>query len=271
MKAIFCSIALFLLVASCQRNKPSVTKNDTKVSQGMDSLYSKVQSEPEPPVAADGLFDDFVYSFMRNHRFQLERIDFPLPNFVDGKNHPISKHDWKYDCMYMHQDVYTIIFDSEKSVSAEKDTTIRQVVVEWAYLHQQRVKQYHFAKDNGVWRLKKLDTHAMANNPNHDFYVFYNRFSSDKTYQNSHILNPFHFKTYDYDNFQTVEGLLDVTQWPDYRPTLPKGTITNINYGQHYRNSHKRVLFLCSPSGGMGCSMTFVRQGKDWMLARLDN
>lgn len=26
MKAIFCSIALFLLVASCQRNKPSVTK-----------------------------------------------------------------------------------------------------------------------------------------------------------------------------------------------------------------------------------------------------
>lgn len=85
MKAIFCSIALFLLVASCQRNKPSVTKNDTKVSQGMDSLYSKVQSEPEPPVAADGLFDDFVYSFMRNQRFQLERIDFPLPNFVDGK------------------------------------------------------------------------------------------------------------------------------------------------------------------------------------------
>lgn len=58
--------------------------------------------------------------------------------------------------MYMHQDVYTIIFDSEKSVSAEKDTTIRQVVVEWAYLHQQRVKQYHFAKDNGVWRLKNL-------------------------------------------------------------------------------------------------------------------
>lgn len=106
MKAIFCSIALFLLVASCQRNKPSVTKNDTKVSQGVDSLYSKVQSEPEPPVAADGLFDDFVYSFMRNQRFQLERIDFPLPNFVDGKNHPISKHDWKYDCMYMHQDVY---------------------------------------------------------------------------------------------------------------------------------------------------------------------
>lgn len=271
MKAIFCSIALFLLVTCCQRNKSTVSESDMQTSQSSDTMYSKVRTEPEPPVAADGLFDDFVYSFMRNQRFQLERIDFPLPNFIDGKNEPIAKHKWKFDSMYMHQDVYTLIFDGEKSVSAEKDTAVNQVVVEWVYLHRQRVKQYHFAKENGIWRLKKLDTHALGKNPNHDFYVFYNRFSTDKNYQNSHILNPFHFKTYDYDNFQTLEGLLDVTQWPDYRPFLPQGTITNINYGQHYRNSQKRVLLICSPSGGMGCSLTFIRQGKEWMLSRLDN
>lgn len=212
MKAIFCSVALFLLVTGCQRNKPISSESDGKSLLSSDTVSSKVQSDPNPPIAADGLFDDFVYSFMRNQRFQKERIDFPLPNFIDGKNKPISKDKWKHDYLYMHQDVYTLIFDGEKSVNAEKDTTVKQVVVEWVYLNKHRVKQYHFAKEHGLWRLKKLDTHAMEKNPNHDFYVFYSRFSSDINYQDSHILNPFHFKTYDYDNFRTLEGLLDVTR-----------------------------------------------------------
>ena len=111
----------------------------------------------------------------------------------------------------------------------------------------------------------------MADNVNSDFYRFYHRFSRSLQFQLAHIADPFAFKTYDSDNFQTIEGVLDAAQWPDYRPELPKGTITNINYGQAYGNARRRVLMICSQSGGMGCSLVFVRKGSTWMLESLEN
>lgn len=236
---------------------------------GTDS--TSADSIGNPPKAADGLFDDFIYSFMRNKHFQLERTNFPLPNIIDGSDHPIARADWKYDPIYSKLDSYTIIFDSEKSTAAQKDTTLHAVVVEWVYLSKRRVKQYHFAKTDGQWRLVRIEQHNISKNVNCDFYEFYHRFATDKAFQHRHILNPFNFKTHDFDNFQTIEGVLDVEQWPDYRPNLPQGTITNINYGQDYANAKRRVLLMCSPSGGMGCSLTFIKKGKSWMLEKLEN
>lgn len=271
MKKFLYMLVCVLLFASCTSGKPK-----EEVAGKSDSLASALDtctadSVPNPPKAADGLFDDFIYSFMCNKRFQYERIIFPLKNVVDGVNQPIAKGSWKFDHLYEKQDVYTLVFDNSKSIKAEKDTSLHHVVFEWVYLTQRKVKQYVFDKMNGQWFLTALDTHKMSKNVNSDFYEFYAQFSSNHKYQSMHILNPFHFKTYDYENFQSIEGLLDVNQWPDYRPKLPSGTITNINYGQGYGNSRRRVLMICSQSGGMGCSLTFVRNGKTWMLERLEN
>lgn len=271
MRVIFCSLVLIACLFACQDKKPVDQQAEVADTMVTDTMVVEHDNEADPPKSADGLFDDFIYSFMRNRRFQMDRITFPLPNEVDGKNKPIKREDWTFDPLYVKQDVYTLIFDSEKSVKAEKDTARKQVIVEWVYLNKKRVKQYHFNKIDGIWRMTKLEIHAMTKNDNNDFYVFYDRFSTDADYQSAHILNPFVFNTYDFDTFQTIEGLLDVSQWPDYKPTLPKHVITNINYGQNYANSRKRVLLLCSPSGGMGCSLTFVKKGRTWMLERLDN
>lgn len=273
MKVFFWNISLFLLLlVGCQSEK-KYSDSQSALSDSTDVSPDSIAGEGEtaPPKSADGLFDDFIYAFMRNRTFQYERIVFPLTNRVDGVDKPIDKRNWKFDAMYVNQDVYTLIFDDARSVNAEKDTTLLHVVVEWVYLDQRRVKQYHFEKQQGQWRLTALDTHGLEKHGNSDFYEFYRQFSTSERFQRQHISNPFHFKTYDFDNFQNIEGLLDVSQWPDYRPDLPKGVITNINYGQKYGNARQRVLLICSPSGGMGCAITFVRNGKTWVLNRLEN
>ncbi len=271
MRLSLAVIAVALLLASCKKTTPAQTEKtqtpDT-VAQVADSTAADTDKVPE---AADGLFDDFIYSFMRKPQFQAQRIQFPLHYIKDGTDSPVEKAQWKFDRLYVGKDVYTMIFDNAKSVAAEKDTSLSHVVVEWVYLTRRQVKQYIFDKQGGKWMLTRIEEHEMSKNVNSDFYEFYARFSTDRSFQNKHIQNPFHFKTYDYDNYQNVEGLLDVEQWRDYRPALPKGTITNINYGQSYGNARQRVLMICSQSGGMGCSLTFVRKGKTWMLQRLEN
>lgn len=271
MKNILICFLFAIAWVSCQNGKPS-----EPAAADSDSVATKVVEEvgdslPDPPKAADGLFDDFIYSYMRIPRFQRERTVFPLPNIVDGVNHPIERKDWKTDHLYMKQETYTMIFDNARSVKAEKDTSLHHVVAEWVYLNKKRVKQYVFDKLQGRWMLTSIQNHDFSQNINSDFYEFYRRFSSDKSFQKKHVCNPFKFKTYDYENFQNIEGLLDVEQWQDYRPTLPTGTITNINYGQNYGNAKRRVFIICSPSGGMGCLLTFVRKGNVWMLEKLEN
>lgn len=278
MKCIIGIFAALLLVAACNGNKcePSPEENktaeDTVVLPDTATTDTLAGSEDvEPPVAADGLFDDFVYGFMKNRKFQTERIKFPLTNKTDGENHPLTRKDWTFDPLYAKNDTYTMIFNSEKAMSSEKDTAVNHVIVEWIYLDRQRVKQYVFNKERGKWMLTALEHHALEKNRDSDFYAFYRRFATDTEYQQRHIRNPFTFKTYDYDNFQQIEGLLDVDQWPDYRPDLPHGTITNIRYGQPGAGTDTRILIISSLSGGMNCNLTFRKNAGKWMLVKMEN
>ena len=268
-----CALLLLSLATSCRKAAPSEPESVPEAAADSAAAVAAVAADsvPEPPVAADGLFDDFVYSFTKNRRFQLERIAFPLSITQDGTETKIESKDWKFTPLFTKGGVYTLIFDNLKAISAEKDTAVKHVVVENVYLSRDRVKQYVFDRLRGRWFLTAINEHAMADNVNSDFYRFYHRFSRSLQFQLAHIADPFAFKTYDSDNFQTIEGVLDAAQWPDYRPELPKGTITNINYGQAYGNARRRVLMICSQSGGMGCSLVFVRKGSTWMLESLEN
>lgn len=273
MRSFLFLLAALTLLGACAGHKTS----EPEQAEASDSLGLAADSLPAdsqtvaPPRAVDGLFDDFIFSFMRNRSFQMERIKFPLDNYIDGVNHPIARNSWRFDRLYLKQELYTVIFDSEASAAAEKDMSLGHVEVEWVYLGKKRVKQYRFDKVGGRWLLTSIDQHHLSKNVNSDFYDFYHHFSESASYQKKHIRNPFTFTTYDFDNFQAVEGLLDVEQWPDYKPDLPKGVITNVNYGQSYGDHRRRVLLLCSPSGGMGCTLVFEHTGKNWYLTRLEN
>ena len=272
MKAFVIALFAALLLSGCQKSRTSDPQYadstaDTLVADSLPADTTMIT----PPKKADGLFDDFIYSFMRNPKFQTQRIKFPLAVTHNGRVTRMARKDWHYDRLFLKQDIYTVIFDSEASSKAEKDTSLDSVMVEWVYLSQHRVKQYAFHKLEGEWFLTGINEHPVSANVNSDFYEFYNRFSSHTDYQMKHVKNPLKFKTYDEDNFQPIEGILDVQQWPDFRPELPKGVITNINYGQHYADSRRRVLMICTPSGGMGCSLTFEKGSKGWMLTKYVN
>lgn len=263
-----------MMLAACSGEKHEVPAEENaspdtgKVEGAADTAIAET---PTPPQAADKLFDDFIYAFMKNDHFQLSRISFPLANIVDGRNHPIQRQQWKHDYMFSREDFYTMIFDNKAGEEAEKDSAVHDVTVEWVYLDRNRVKQYIFKKENGAWMLTGLNSHALSKNENSEFYRFYNRFANDSVFQRAHISNPFAFSTYDTDNFEDIEGVLDVDQWVDFRPELPRHVITNINYGQAYRPTGYRILMLNSLSGGMNCTLEFKKRKGEWMLVRLEN
>lgn len=273
MKTLVASLILLLLLSGCTgKDRPAgeavATQSKADTLTADDAV---VNDADEPSAAVDRLFDDFIYTFMRDRAFQLKRISFPLSNCVDGVDRPIERSQWKFDPLYAHSDFYTMIFDSEQAVSREKDPKLDHVEVEWVYLDRGRVKQYIFKKQNGKWMLVALNAQDIGQNVNSDFYRFYHRFASDSDFQLAHIENPFEFRTFDSDNFQEIDGLLDVAQWPDYCPTLPRDVMTNINYGQRYRGSNSRVLVLTSPSAGMSCTLVFQKKQGNWRLVGFEN
>lgn len=100
MKGLIYCFCAVLILASCRGGKKTEVTVEDNDSLAVAPDSSETDSLPAPSKAADGLFDDFIYSFMRNSRFQRERIQFPLVNMIDGVNHPIAKVSWKFDPLY---------------------------------------------------------------------------------------------------------------------------------------------------------------------------
>lgn len=269
---LFC----ILCISACKKHpetqpQPQEQKTDTLHKDSLLVETNTETNETLPPKKADEFFDDFAFAFMKNHRFQRKRIEFPLPYIIDGKRKTISSSAWKHDPMYSTQEVYTLIFDSAKGAKMAKDTSVHHVVVEELDLDKHRVKSYTFSRKEAQWKLTELCEQNMEKSSNSDFYEFYKRFATDEEYQNEHIANQLAFSTYDEDNFKRVEGFITAAQWKDFAPELPQSRITNILYGQTYKNSHLRVLSISSLSGGMVCTLTFKHKKGRWMLTRLDN
>lgn len=278
MRCIIALLACLLtgcLATGCGSDKKAeVTSEDTlrKDSVAPDTTPDSIAPiSEEPPAAADGLFDDFAYNFMRNKRFQKERITFPLTHIVDGKTSQIAQNTWRFDPIYGRKESYTMIFDSEKTLDSEKNTKLTHVTIEMINLQTERIKQYIFNKKQGKWMLTAIDEHNIGDNVNADFYEFYKNFSQDTDYQNKHVDQTIAFTTYDDDDFQKMEGIIDGAQWQDFKPDMPQGQITNINYGQDYGSSDCRVMVITSPSAGMSCTLTFKRRAGVWRLTAIDN
>lgn len=275
MRTIIITLTVLTLLMACRRQQPADTAADgTPLDTALQADTLAADSAlTEAPKAADGLFDDFIYVFMRNPRFQLQRITFPLRVETAGKATQIERRDWKFNPLYARRDTYTLIFDSEAAAAAEKDTLISEATLEWVELQSRSVSQYVFSKKQGLWHLTRIAQHDIATDPNHLFLEFYRSFATSDRFQQQHISDPLRFKTYDADDFQNIEGVIDARQWPDFKPQLPHDIITNIRYGSHLpaAPSRQKVLMLCSQSGGMGCSLTFEQKGKSWQLTKLVN
>lgn len=250
---------------------PTVDSSQTDTTATASDSILEAQDTIAPPKKADEFFDDFAFAFMKNRRFQRSRISFPLPYTIDGQTKHIARNAWKFDRMYATHEVYTLIFDSHKGAKMAKDTTVKKVVVEELNLEHQRVKSYHFERKSGEWRLVALNDQSMEESVNSDFYQFYHRFATDDDFQSTHVAESLKFSTYDEDNFQRIKGTISAAQWKDFAPELPQTQLTNILYGQTYKNSKLRILSISSLSGGMTSTLTFKKKNGEWILTQLDN
>lgn len=276
MKPHFLLLGVLVLMGSCGGHKTAEPQVGEAVADTLlaDSAVTDSDSVamPEPPLAADGFFDDFAYNFMRSRKFQLERIAFPLAWTENGRQKTVEKAAWKFDRLYSRDELYTAIFDSEKSVArSPKDTALKQVTVEMIDMKRKYVKQYLFRKLRGAWMLTAVDLHALSADANSDFLAFLGKFLADANYRVAHVAEPFTLVVTDPDTFQPIKGEAFPDQWDIYAPELPRDRMTNVNYGQRYGDSSRRVLLVSSTDGAMTSLISFKRQKGSWKAVKLEN
>lgn len=271
-------LSALLLPLGCHRQQASteVTSTDSLTTDSTDSVPPLSTDTIDsiavaPPKKADEYFDDFVFAFMKNAKFQRTRIAFPLPHIIDGKQKLLQRRQWQFDRMYAKREVYTLIFDNHKGMRLAKDTSINQVMVEDFDFTQQRVKSYYFSRTQGIWQLHKLIEAGFSPQEESGFYAFYHRFATDAQYREEHINDPLQFVTFDEETFQPITGIITPDQWDDFAPELPTTHLTNIHYEYSNKNSQFRFLKLSTLSSGMSSTLTFRRFKDEWKLVKLEN
>ncbi len=270
----FVAVCLMMAVAACSDKKP--TEQEVPVTDSVadtivvDTMEEIIEEQPIP-VAADELFDDFIFNFAGNTRQQLARILFPL-NVINGTDTTtIQRKAWKVDHFFMPQGYYTLILDNHKQLDLPKDTSINHVVLEKISLTDGLVRQYSFNREEGTWMLTSLRNVPLDSHDNASFLRFYQRFATDTVFQVESLNEVMSFiGPNPDDDFEELAGDITPEQWPAFSPgELPSGMIYNIIYGNPSGNKNQKVFLLRGISNGQELEMTFRRVGERWKLFKL--
>jgi hypothetical protein len=228
-RKVFWFFIVSLVLVACN-GKPTKTEGeiqeqnaDSALAEEDTATLSAMEKEvAEPPKSVDELFDDFIFNFTASKRFQLKRTQFPLTSTTNGVISHIQRGRWHFLHLFLQNDYYSVLYDHERQMKIEKDTTINDVSVNWLYLVEHRIRKFNFKRVNGLWMLVSIDTHALGVNENADFLAFYQTFVTDSAFQRRHVANPLRFITTDAENdYEPIEGTVDVDQWFLFRPELP--------------------------------------------------
>ena len=228
-----------------------------------------IDEEPMP-VAADELFDDFVFNFAANRKLQLERIVFPLLVNSGEKKEYIERSKWKMENFFMKQDYYTLIFDSPEQMELLNDTALNEAVVEKIFLDDHFVRQYLFNRKNGRWMLVEIRNQTMPRNPNAQFLTFYERFVGDSLFQRESLNSQIQFVGPDpEDDFALMEGVITPDFWDAFRPDLPKGMLYNIVYGLQNPAAVEKIFVIRGIANGLEMELTFRLHHGHWKLTKM--
>lgn len=282
MKKLIVGICLLGCLASCGGGKKqtAVRKEDMVPVDTMDIvadslLMEEVEEEPEVSVYAERSFADFLYNFATSEKFQLRRILFPLPYYMDNKKDSIGKEEWTHDPLFSRQEFYTMLYDDLGDAELEKDTASTSVRVEWIDLKARKMKRYYFERLYGWWKLEAIDDAAMPKEEmaQEDFYEFYERFANDSLFQAERVNDPLPFVAPDpEDDFQILETTIQKAQWFTFQPQLPAEFLTNVNYGQRLdRNSRTRVIEMRGFGNGFSNTLYFKCRNGEWRLTRFED
>jgi hypothetical protein len=269
-------------MASCGGGKKHTDVQEVAM-ESIDSIevvadtleVEEVQEEQEVSTYAERVFADFLYNFATSEKFQLRRIVFPLPYYMDNKKDSIEKKEWVHDPLFSQQEFYTMLYDDLDDAELEKDTSLVSVRIEWIDLKANKMKRYYFERLYGWWKLEAIDDATMSKEEGgqEDFYEFYERFANDSLFQAQRVADPLHFVVPDpEDEFQILETTIQKSQWFTFQPNLPTEHLTNINYGQRLdRNSQTRVIEMRGFGNGFSNTLYFRCRNGKWKLTRFED
>jgi len=270
-------LACLLLTFSCTGKKTS-TDDDVVADSMADSsqvvvedTLEKLITETPMPRAADAIFDDFVFNFLANKRLQFERIVFPLKmTDAAGKVSMKEKSQWKMEHFFMRQGYYTLLFNDDEQMTHMKDTAVSEAVVEKIMLKRNLVENYYFRRIRGAWMMYEVRVTPMEENSNASFLKFYERFTSDSTYQVQSINETVQFLGPDPDNeYQMMEGVLTPDTWSAFAPQLPEKLLYNIVYGKHKKEGESKIFLLRGVANGLELELRFKQMGSGWKLTKM--
>lgn len=242
------------------------------VSSDSLAFVTEIEEEEDLPETADELFDDFVFEFARLKKVQMERVKFPLPVIKNNDTTWVREDQWKHESLFLRQDYYTVFFNDEKQMELEKRTDLDHVDVEWIIPDVRQVKVYSFEREQGQWSLVQEAIRPFRSSVLADFILFYQRFVSDADFQNKSVADPLRFVTTDPDDdFCVIEGTLSHEQWEAFRPQLPSGTLTNVRYGQSYRNTNGMIMVKRGIANGLMDVLSFRKYDDGWRLVSYEN
>lgn len=282
MKKLIIGVCLLIGMASCGGGKKHSPAQEV-LMESVDSvgwmadslLVEEVEEEPEVSVYAENSFADFLYNFATSEKFQLRRILFPLPYYMDNQKDSIEKEEWVHDPLFSQHEFYTMLYDDLDDVEMEKDTASTSVRIEWIDLKMKKMKRYYFERLYGWWKLEAIDDAVMPveDTGQEDFYAFYERFANDSLFQAERVADPLPFVAPDPDDdFQILETTIQKSQWFTFQPKLPNEFLTNINYGQRLnQDSRTRIIELRGFGNGFSNTLYFRCRNGEWKLTRFED
>ena len=165
------------------------------------------------PEKTDGTFDDFIYAFASDDALQLKRIIFPLPYYDEDGVLRIEEEEWKHDSLFVNNNYYTLLFDTEEAMDCIDSLSSKSVQVELYLLNEHKVKTYYFVRINEVWFMEAISLKDIERGMRKNSLIF-SHFSNDSTFQSQRIVQPLQFVTIDPDDeFSILETELESGQY----------------------------------------------------------
>lgn len=247
----------------------SLEEPSSEEKQTEESLDELIAEEPMP-LAAEELFDDFIFNFASNKKLQFERIVFPLVVNSGANVDTIRREDWKMEHFFMHQGEYTLIFDNESEMELVKDTSVSEAMVEKIFLEENFIRQYLFSRQGGRWRLHEVRNQTLPRNPNAPFLEFYHQFVADSVFQRASLSDEIDFVGPDPDDdFSQMEGVITPDFWEAFAPELPQKMLYNVVYGRQDPASLTKIFVIRGISNGLETELTFRQVNGRWKLIKL--